>query len=237
VNGSALLSDVDDALAFIQSGLEAFLEDAAPGVAIDWNKVMVTGESAGGFLSAHTWLKSSIPLKLVYLRYPMLVHYQRQPGGYGGVPITKEKYLELAQAAVEEVDRVRRSEEHMPIESSLHPPINMPAANIFSSTDRWKNAFEHPDILELLEDRTDRPLTRPKILIVHGKRDVACLIEHSFKFKKVVENRGWLNEEVDVVAVSDMDHGFDYDLQTSADGFEWLAEVVSKVRDAWIGDI
>jgi acetyl esterase/lipase len=211
------------------------LENAAPDVAIDWDKVLVTGESAGGFLSAYTWLKPSISVKAVYLRYPMLAQYQREPGGYGGVPIPPERYAEMAQVAVEEVDRVRRSNEPMPTESSLHPPINMPAANIYSSTDRWKEAFEHPDILELLGNHIDQPSTRPKLFIVHGEKDVACPIENSFKFKEEVEQRGWPNGKVDVVAVPDMDHGFDYNLRTTTNGCEWLGEVVSKVRGAWIG--
>jgi predicted esterase len=235
VNGSALLSDVDDALAFIQGGFEAFLKGVTPDVAIEWTKVMVTGESAGGFLSAYTWLKSSIPLKAVYLRYPMLAQYQREPGGYGGVPISKKRYAEMAQTAIEEIDRVRESDEAMPVESSLYPPTNMPAANIFSSTDRWKGAFDHSDILELLEDQADQPLTRPKVFIVHGEKDLACPIGNSYKFKEEVAKRYWSNGKIDVMAVPEMDHGFDYHLRATTDGCEWLHRILSKVREAWIG--
>ncbi|PSN60448.1 alpha/beta-hydrolase [Corynespora cassiicola Philippines] len=47
---------------------------------LDWHKVMVSGESAGGFLAAYSGLteqRENLTIRTVYLQYPMLKHYER----------------------------------------------------------------------------------------------------------------------------------------------------------------
>jgi acetyl esterase/lipase len=231
------LSDVRDALAYIQngSGLQEFMKKEVPTVGIDWNKVMVVGESAGGFLAAYTWLKFSVPLKAVYLRYPMLAQYQRESRGYGGVPVSKEDYAQMAHDVMVEVERIKATGEAMPAESSLRPPMNMPAANIFSSTDRWRNLFRHPDILELLQDQEERPECCPRVFISHGEQDTACSIGNSMAFKDEIDKREWANGKVDLVAVPGMDHGFDYDLKPGMKDCEWLQELLCRIKETWVG--
>jgi acetyl esterase/lipase len=237
VDGEGLLSDVKDALAYIMDagGLPRFMKQTVPSVKIDWSKIMVAGESAGGYLAAYTWLTSPVPLKAVYLRYPMLVQYQRQPRGYGGVPIPNEHYAKMAKDVMDELDRIKRAGEAMPTESSLRPPMNMPAANIFSSTDRWRDAFQHKDIIELLKEQEEKPASCPKVFLVHGEGDTACSISNSVAFKKEIDKRKWANGKVDLVAVPGMDHGFDYSFKLGAEGCEWLGELVPRIKRAWIG--
>jgi acetyl esterase/lipase len=238
VDGSCLLSDAEDALLYLHStsGFQTFLRMKVPTITINWNKVMVTGESAGGFLAAHTWLKSSVSLKAVYLRYPMLAQYQRKSQGYGGVPISNNCYEKMVQAAMDEIERIKRSGEPMPAESSLHPPINMPAANIFSSTDRWKDVFQHHDILQMLEHQEEPPCSHPKVFVVHGEKDAACAITNSARFSEDIGKKGWADGEVNLVAVPDVDHGFDYNLRPETKGCEWLKELLPRVREAWVGE-
>lgn len=238
VDGSSLLSDVEDALHFMRSksGLQDFLSVEAPSTTINWEKVMVTGESAGGFLAAYTWLKSEMPLQVIYLRYPMLVQYQREARGYGGAHISKDNYAEMVHCAMDEVERIKRSGEPMPAESSLLPPVNMPAANIFSSTARWKDMFQHHDILQMLQYEVRQPRSCPVVFVVHGEMDAACPIENSIKFEEEINKRGWAKGPVNLVAVPDMDHAFDYNLNVGLKGVGWLGKLMPKVREAWVGE-
>lgn len=237
MDGRGLLSDVSDAVTYIHSenGLRKFLKSSSRSVDIDWKKLMVIGESAGGFLAVYTWLKSPAPVRTIYLRYPLLRQYKTAPRGYGGVPMSKERYAETARAAIEEVVRITQSGEAMPAESSLHPPLNMPAANVFSATDRWRDVFQHADILQILEGNPERPSSRPEIFIIHGEEDVVVPIETSAMFKMEIDRKQWAKGDVVLKGVPGMDHGFDYNLKADMEGCIWLAKLVSHVKQSWVG--
>ncbi|KAF2686024.1 alpha/beta-hydrolase [Lentithecium fluviatile CBS 122367] len=236
VNGRGLMSDVDDALNYIhaKTGLQDFLSREAPSIRIDRSKVMVTGESAGGFLAAYTWLKSPIQLTTVVLRYPMLAQYRREARGYGGVAISMEDYAWMAEAVIGEVERIKRMGEPMPAESSLHPPENMPGANILSSAGRWKDVFQHEDILQMLRSQKEKPRSCPRVFIVHGERDAASPVGNSISFKKEMDERDWANGKVELVVVQDMNHGFDYELTPEMEGCGWLKVLFPRLKQVWI---
>jgi acetyl esterase/lipase len=79
VRGKAILERVDDVVAHVGSdGFKADMMKRYPN--LDIQDLIVSGPSAGGFLAAYISLWSRLPIKVLYMQYPMLEAYRRKSG-------------------------------------------------------------------------------------------------------------------------------------------------------------
>ncbi|KAL5462932.1 hypothetical protein PMIN06_001390 [Paraphaeosphaeria minitans] len=107
---------VDDFWAYFYDEND-FTEDykhAFPGLSIDRKRLLVSGESAGGYVAAYSVMCAHPKLEAnaLFLRYPMLRHYKRDDRDnleipYMGESIVKKEAQEGANALWEVVQRIR----------------------------------------------------------------------------------------------------------------------------------
>lgn len=107
-NASDILSDVEDLWQWVHDGLPQVLSARAPEIEVDLDKILVEGNSAGGFCAAHLAMDHPTSIRAAILVYPMLdcMH----------IPWTGERVKALGldpiftgQALDDEIERIGRA--------------------------------------------------------------------------------------------------------------------------------
>jgi acetyl esterase/lipase len=137
---------------------------------IDRHQLFVSGESAGGFLAAYSWLSQpDLRIEALYMQYPMLRAYTRRSGEpYRGKVIPEHEVQEYAKVYCDHITALKALDKINPRTDSV-PPEGMDMAYMFSSAKKevimngkktrisyWKWWFRQPDILERLEELVNR---------------------------------------------------------------------------------
>ncbi|KAF2655058.1 alpha/beta-hydrolase [Lophiostoma macrostomum CBS 122681] len=150
---------------FEDETFESAIKKVCPKVQPDRKTLLVSGESAGGFLAAWSWLsRPGLCIKAMYLQYPMLRAYAREKlFPYRGVTLDEKKVKDFAKALVDRRDLQDKGkmEKDPPRDNSI-PPLGMDAAAALASTSisigvtgqrmsTWKYLFRFPDIFDCLE--------------------------------------------------------------------------------------
>ncbi|KAJ4360784.1 uncharacterized protein N0V89_001351 [Didymosphaeria variabile] len=151
-------------------------------LALDKEKLLISGESAGGYAAAYSVIRPHEKLKVnaLFLRYPMLRHYERVDSwkeqlGYMGRTVNDKKYIEKKVNELWEMVQTIRKEmkDHgllgrsddgifADILKRRVPPYGMLGAFASSWCGTWSNYFGKttkderlPDILTQLEQMKD----------------------------------------------------------------------------------
>jgi acetyl esterase/lipase len=166
--GKDILADVDRFWEWYQSpDFEEIMRKLCPNMNGKFlrDELLVSGDSAGGFLATHSWLSQpKLHIKAMYLQYPMLRAYTRhRVDPYRGVELEKKHFYGVA-------DRIHGKMKEMEDNGTLKsrtdsiPPLGMDLAYTLSSATKevmwnqkpatishWRFRFQELDILERVE--------------------------------------------------------------------------------------
>ncbi|KAF2119459.1 Alpha/Beta hydrolase protein [Lophiotrema nucula] len=254
--GKELLEDVDAFWKWFQEGqllewLRSLNGKKMANVKVNLDNILLSGDSAGGFLCVYSWLTANDALvkkfKVMYLQYPMLRQYTRnETGAYQGYNITKEVAEARVLANEKEIDDMR-TKGTLRFRSDSIPPEGMDSAHMMSTTkvnkdgtssvySTWKRMFGEDDILERIEKMAKFPKPYPKIFISHGIADKNCPCEETIAFQELLHEKVGADKiTIAVEKIPDAAHAFDYDLDEKS--VEWLGRLVDRVRKTWRPEI
>ncbi|KAJ7583361.1 Alpha/Beta hydrolase protein [Mycena floridula] len=225
--GKDLLEDIDDFHKWLQNGLPGFLAESSPGFSPDLTKILVIGESAGGYMAIQLVLSQPIgTIRGVIATYPM-THIASdffgkrgdKPAGFMmGHPSVPESIIEKHLAAM-----VPNA-----VVSSTVPPARFELVVAFTQYGRYPEFLgPEPELYPL--ERIEHVSAIPPILILHGIDDTVVPVEHSRLFVDKVKRV--LPETKISLITRPGEHGFDADenLETP-----WLKEGVEMITSEWL---
>ncbi|CAG8903137.1 unnamed protein product [Penicillium egyptiacum] len=230
VSGKEILEDMHDFWHWVHSPQFVEVINAASGGYIlpDLNRVLVVGESAGGYLAIQLALSYPSEICAVIAAYPVL-------------DLESRFYTEAYSKPILGVPNIPNEiiEEHISASSAVVTAADPP--------DRLELAFsvfQNGRLLEFLgsEDYLF-PMNRVKTLastgtlklppsfIFHGKQDSAVPFEGSQRFFNLVREQA--PDAIIKFHGRDGDHGFDFAATLETD---WLKEGLEVISKAWLGN-
>lgn len=230
--GMDIISDTRSFYAWLATEFPSYLEGIAPGMSVDFEKVLNYGESAGGYLAVHSALslplekeEEKMKIKAVIATYPYFLQ-QPRPKAIFGMPDVPREVLDGYVKALKGDEIV----------SAAIPPKRMDLGFSISQQQRKNEFFGEEDelnMMALVGKWEANGVEGPKILILHGRGDSAVPVEGSRvwvgKVKEVFGEDG-AGERVRLVERKG-EHGFDGEAKL---GDEWLVDALEWVVGAWL---
>lgn len=226
-NGLDILQDVRDFYNWLATpnNLDNYLPD---GVSASLNRILVTGESAGGWLALQSALLPASREKIagVISHYPMIDMRDR----YWTEDYEKQIFTPVApqlprNILQDYVDGLKGGE----VLSSATPPDRVPL--VISSLQQGRlGRFLGDDSslypIEVLDSVNDLPPT----WILHGTGDTVVPIAGTYKYEKALREK--LPNTKLHVSYQPGDHGFDNDPSVSLNT-DWVKEGVAFIEQFW----
>ncbi len=227
-NALDILQDIRDLFDWIATpnNLEAHLP---PGIAPDLDHLLVTGESAGGWLALQAALLPAPRRKIsaVIARYPMID--MRDPH------YTEDYEKHLFTPTAPQLDRsilknYLKSMKAGDVVTTATPPDRVPLVISFMQQGVYKTHFGDDGILyplEVLDTVDDLPPT----WIFHGDADTVIPVDGTHKYEKLLKEK-LPDAKVRFHYEKDADHGFDNASSVSLDT-EWVKDGVDFISQYW----
>lgn len=218
--GDDILDDIADFWTWFQSSLPTYLESNGPSIGLDFSRVLVSGESAGGWCALQSVL--SLPdstFKACFVQYPVTNAFPVSPD---------EKPFGQPIPPKEELDAFLASIKPGTILSGVTPPARNWVSMMLRAHGRWGEVFG--DGKHLMPDtRVEDARSLVPMYIVHGKDDTIVPVKwtHAFveKVKKAVP-------EAHVMLVTPSgEHGFDENIYEEEE--PWLKELLEEIERDW----
>lgn len=226
-SGADILEDIQDFWTWVDRDLASFVRNAASGVEIDLDQLLVSGDSSGGWHALHSVFE--LPegrVKALLLLYPMVKKWCKSKDllREWGRPAPDEEVIDRHLAQVPE-GSVASSDRFLEREE---------LADAFSANEhRWDLAFGtdkrlHP--IEILRERT----IFPPALILHGDADKSVKLEDCKDFvREIGEVFGpAARKDVHLVVREGEEHGFEIELAEK--DVPWLAEELQWLEKVWL---
>jgi acetyl esterase/lipase len=210
--------------------VDSFLSSKDHGLTLDYEKVLVTGDSAGGYMALMSALTQppSSAIKAVLAQYPMTNYLRCTPSEtFMGRPSPKESELDEHLASMKPGALV----------SSAFPPERTNISYPMAAYGRYLDYFGKDEIMwpiglvgDAGKDGEWRKL--PPTWIIHGDADTAVDVEDSRTF--VEKCRRVMDEEVEVRLElrEGMEHGFDIEMKEDEE--EWLKNGLVWLEGKWL---
>ncbi|KAF7940549.1 uncharacterized protein EAE98_000676 [Botrytis deweyae] len=251
-SGQEILEDVKDFWTWLASGvngLSSYLSGLNSNLSVDFEKVAVFGESAGGYLAIRSSLlpegfwgqtEGFDGPKAVMAAYPMTL-------------LRKEWYSEASETkspfGVPQMDAgfldnhiadIGKGGEKIVI--SAYPPARLEVAVTMVQRGRWTEIFKRDgeeglwleDVIENTDVKGEGE-KRPYLLTFHGTKDSAVPWEDT---KELVEIYGkkFGEDRVKGIWREGMEHGFDGSIDEEKEEGKWLKEELEVVKREWLGN-
>ncbi|KAF1919364.1 Alpha/Beta hydrolase protein [Ampelomyces quisqualis] len=224
--GSDILQDLGDFWAWFNAGgVDDYLSTTPTPtpLELDSNRVLVTGDSAGGYMALMSGLlHAQQGLKAILAQYPMTNYLRmQQTDTLFGLPTPGPEVL------AHHLDGVVPGA----VVSSAVPPARAGLSYCLAAYDKYLAYFgKEPNMwpIECIENAGSMPPT----WIIHGGADSAVNVEDSQAFVKRWTERE-VRGEVKLSLLPGMEHGFDIGLKESEE--EWLKEGLEWVEEKWLG--
>ena len=227
-NGLDILQDVADLFSWLKSpsNLASYLPQ---GVKADVDHVLVTGESAGGWLALQSALlpASKQMISAVISHYPMIdmrdPHYTGDHEKQLFTPVVPQLDRSILQ------DYIANMKEGLVVTSAV-PPDRVPLVISFLQQGAYKDFFGNENVLyplEVLEDVTSLPPT----WILHGTADTVIPVDGTYEYERRVREK-LPNAKFHVHYDKNSDHGFDNDTNINLDT-EWIKEGLTFIHPYW----
>ena len=224
--GLDVLEDISDFWTWFRKDLQSYLAEWKPGVEADLSKLLVHGESAGGYLSVQSGL--CLPtgsINAIIAQYPSLdfeapyfsKSFEKIIRGRGQIPTSVlENHIKSMTPGT--------------ILTSANPPARMDLAASCVQQGRFPEFMGTDEILYPLR-RMEKAREIPYTFILHGREDTAVPVEGSFKFVDKVRQK--FGDGKVSLHVEPGEHGFDdgATLETP-----WLKEGLEGVTARWLGE-
>ncbi|EOO00757.1 putative alpha beta hydrolase fold-3 domain protein [Phaeoacremonium minimum UCRPA7] len=209
-------------------GLQAFLNSKYPSLALDTDRILAEGESAGGYLVVQAALSGLPGLKAVISAYPMLDlrdRYYREAFEkvMTGVPMLPPEIITEHLKSMKKGDIVSQS----------LPPARMDLGTAIIQQGRFCEFLGDEDVLYPV-DRLRLGLhssgTMPRLWIYHGKQDTGIPSAGSVVFAKEAK-RLWPESELRL-DLPDGEHGVHKDKHVAST--TWLREGLAWLEEPWL---
>lgn len=250
-NGKEIVEeDLGDFWNWYDTKLAAYLASHCPDITLDFQKLLVGGDSAGGLMAfmsgVNHWKRGKGDIKCILGQYPMSGVLSRELTKMmpdGKTPVPTRGYID---------EFVRENAKPGVVVTAAPPPDHGPNKRFelsfsLSAYDRWMEFFgkdnEHLLPINAIEGVKHFPPTA----IYHGDADEAVNVKDSREFKaKLIRVLGEaFRDEVMLVERPGMDHGFDCprdDVEESEERRHyvrekdaWLDEMLTWVEERWLG--
>jgi acetyl esterase/lipase len=222
-SGAEILEDLSDFWTWFlaERGLDSFLASQNIQVDLDYDRVLVSGDSAGGYMAIQSGLtRPKGEIKAVLAQYPM-TDCARWRTGLGGEEAGPESIIDEHMARVEAGSVV----------SCAVPPARFELNLALGAHGRYNDYFGTGKRLWPVT-AVEEAEYLPPICIIHGEQDVAVAAEDSRVFaKKVREVLPGVEVRLEI-RDDDRNHGFDIDMKEDEE--EWLKESLKWVEEKWL---
>lgn len=221
--GAEILSDLSDFWTWFNAhSPSTYLAPKHADLDLDYSKVLVSGDSAGGYMALMSaLLHRSDGMKAVLAQYPMTNYLRKEKmemlfGQPAPPESTIEKYLSEVKPGG--------------VISSAIPPARSDLSYALVAYGKYLEYFGEDNKLwpiGLISEAKEMPPT----WIIHGEADTSVEIGDSLKFVEewtAKEVRG----EVKLSVVPGMEHGFDDAMKEDEE--EWLREGLGWVEGKWL---
>jgi acetyl esterase/lipase len=220
--GTDVLQDLSDFWTwFHDGGLTAYLSSQNVDVQLDFDHVLASGDSAGGYMALMSGLlQPRGSIKAILAQYPMTDSLKMKPSDFFGVLSSPPETL-----VAEHMKSVKQGV----VVSSCAPPDRVQLSYVLSASGQYLDFFGNDKSMwpiHLLEEKKWVPPT----WIHHGDVDAVVDIEDSKAFVEKCETVGGL--EVRLEIRKGENHGFD--LQVKEDEQPWLKEGLRWVEEKWL---
>lgn len=232
-----ILADIEDCWQWLHASLPAYLsKQTNDAVKPDLTRIMLLGDSAGGYLALQSALSHPDSIRAASVTYPMVDI--KSP--WFSEPAPNKQLFDFPQADADTLDkhialvakqaeatgsqgRVLRSED-LKLES-----VMLMAA--FVQQGLYANYFDTNDAALFPLDRLAQGTRLPAggVLVMHGQSDSVVPIEHSRTLEQVVKK----NDPTASFRLLERpgDHGFDGEVRLSE---PWLAEALAPLVRSWL---
>lgn len=234
-NATDIFEDLEDFWTWVRSSLPDFLETKSQGnVKCDLNRILVTGESAGGYLALQLALNHPTKIRTFLTQYPMADMRSRwftesfEKNVFGVPQLPKsliEEHLAMTKA------RGAAAGNPKTVESSDPKLERGPLMFCMIQNGLYRDYFDvnSPKLFPI--DRVENGERLPPAggLIWHGEKDSVVPVEGSIHFRDVVKKH---LPDIDCrLVVRPGDHGFD---ATAALDEKWVDEALKPYVAAWL---
>lgn len=219
--GDDILEDITDFNTWFRDSLPTYLASKEPAIAIDFSKVLVSGDSAGGWCALQSIL--SLPqsiFKACLIHYPVTNAFPTSPDDKPcGEDIPPKEVLEEFIAGI------------VPgtIISSATPPSRSWVAPMLRAHGRWGEFFGSEKHL-MPDTRLEDVEFFVPTYIIHGRDDTVVPVKWTSAFVEKAKQR--FPETTFKVVSPPGDHGFDAEMYE--DDQPWLAELLKDVEKDWL---
>ncbi|WQF90285.1 Putative alpha/beta hydrolase-3 [Colletotrichum destructivum] len=225
-----IMQDIEDHWNWIHTDLPAFIhQETAGGVNVDTGKVLVVGESAGGYLSVMTGLSHAEDIRAVVASYPVIdvtdpYYVETATRPYMGVGPLPRSLLD------EHIDRVHRGEIPAVVSEDYaleRAPLMFAAMQNGFFTELFP-ANRH-ELFPLQRLREGAQFPRGGLFVMHGTDDTLVPSRGSVLMEQMlVEVDPELNFRL---TMRPGEHGFDSTVKLDE---QWLAEGLAPLVTAWL---
>jgi acetyl esterase/lipase len=234
-----LLSDIHSAWSWIHASLPGYLAALSPPLTANLTRILLAGESAGGYLALQLALSNPThpSIRALHLAYPMTD--LKSPWFASTWP--GKQVLDLPPMSPSVLtDHIASLTGDEVISSDL----KLERFPIMAST-IMNGLYGHPRFFPRDGDQTMFPLERLEsgeklpnvpVSVIHGASDSVCEVEQSRELERVVraqqggEERG--REKFVLVVREGAEHGFDTAMRLEEEG--WLREAWEPLVRAWL---
>lgn len=221
-SGADILTDLAEFWRWVHGGgLTSYLASQGVDLELDFERILASGDSAGGYMALMSGLlQSKGSIKAVLAQYPMTDSLRREKSElFVNIPAPKEHLLN------EHLEKVKPGV----VVSSCVPPKRMDLSYVLSAYGRYLEFFGGDKSMWPLY-LVDEKKWLPPTWIHHGSVDTAVSVEDSKAFVGKCEAIGGL--EVRLQIVEGEDHGFD--TGAKEDELSWLKEGLRWVEEKWL---
>lgn len=227
-NGLEIISDISDLLGWVEIDLPLYLNRIGSSITPDLEKLIIYGESAGGYLAIQAGLMRPQLVKAVIAAYPVTYW----DSDWYSKASTDKSPFGAPQLPRSVIDDHVASIKPGTIVTKATPPARLPIAMA---------ALQHGLFGKLLGEgdslRPDRVLAKmskeekvPYLYVYHGKQDSAVPCEQSVRY--LGEWKDKFGEESAIGEFQDGEHGFDGEAKLED---KWMQRGLKGVTKAWIG--
>jgi acetyl esterase/lipase len=219
--GDDILEDMADFWTWFRSSLPAYVTSKEPLIELDFDRVLVAGDSAGGWCALQSIL--TLPqstFKACLVQYPITNAFPTSPN---------DTPFGQAIPPKEELDKFIADIIPGTVISSAIPPARPWMAAMLRAHRRWGEVFGTGKHL-MPDTRLDDAKFFAPTYIIHGKDDTIVPVKWSHAF--VEKAKGLFPETQFTIVTPPGDHGFDIEIYEEDE--PWLQELLKDVEKDWL---
>ena len=228
--GHEILDDVDSICNWIKPNLHKLITKRLQYVKVDLSRIMVTGDSAGGYLALYASFKHADTLlpQAVYLRYPMVNAYSLPPGDYMGAEVTEAQAGEEVAEIIDKINELQQAGE-LPSITEATPPARSWTGIRMAVCGMWERQFGQCE--RIREEIMIKRVVPRGVWIIHGDKDEMVPIRDTVEFFELLKENT-PEVEVEVYTARGEGHGFDHEISLPNINHK---EFLGRVLRGWLG--